>query len=79
VQQNSGDIVIPINEGVLRLDDLEGELGSVIAGMHPGRKGEDDITLFKSVGLGLQDLAIGRILLDAAHATGRGVEVDLRA
>ncbi|MFE7327001.1 ornithine cyclodeaminase family protein [Streptomyces sp. NPDC057565] len=79
VRQKSGDIVIPVNEGALRFDDLEGELGSVIAGLHPGRKSEDDITLFKSVGLGLQDLAIGRLLVDAALATGRGVRVDLRA
>jgi ornithine cyclodeaminase/alanine dehydrogenase len=79
VQQKSGDIVIPIAEGALRLDDLEGELGSVIAGTHPGRKGEDDITLYKSVGLGVQDLAIGRLLLDAARSSGRGVDVDLRA
>jgi ornithine cyclodeaminase/alanine dehydrogenase len=79
VQQKSGDILIPVAEGALRLEDLEGELGSVIAGMLPGRKGPDDITLFKSVGLGLQDLAIGRLLLDAARAAGLGVDVDLRA
>jgi ornithine cyclodeaminase/alanine dehydrogenase len=78
VQQKSGDIVIPVAEGALRLDDLQGELGSVIAGRLPGRRGADDITLFKSVGLGLQDLAIGRLLLDAARAAGRGVDVDLR-
>jgi ornithine cyclodeaminase/alanine dehydrogenase len=79
VRAKAGDVVIPVAEGALRFDDLEGELGEVIAGQRPGRRGRDDITLYKSVGIGLQDLAIGRLLLDAARVAGVGVDVDLGA
>jgi alanine dehydrogenase len=79
VRAKSGDVVIPVAEGHLEFEDLEGELGEVIAGHRPGRLGRDDITLYKSVGIGLQDLAIGRLLLDAARAAGVGVDVDLGA
>jgi len=77
VRAKAGDVVIPVTEGALRFDDLEGELGEVIAGHRSGRRGRDDITLYKSVGIGLQDLAIGRLLLDAARAAGVGVDIDL--
>ncbi len=79
VRAKSGDVVIPVADGDLQFEDLEGELGEVIAGQRPGRRGRDDITLYKSVGIGLQDLAIGRLLLDAARAAGVGVDVDLGA
>jgi alanine dehydrogenase len=79
VRAKAGDIVIPVADGDLRFEDIQGELGEVIAGHRPGRRGPDDITLYKSVGIGLQDLAIGRLLLDAAGAAGVGVDVDLGA
>ncbi|WP_446222087.1 hypothetical protein ACTWPB_19850 [Nocardia sp. IBHARD005] len=53
------------------------ELGEVIAGRAPGRRGDRDITLFSSVGIGLQDLVAARLLIDKARANGIGTEVDL--
>ncbi|TWP35164.1 ornithine cyclodeaminase family protein [Leekyejoonella antrihumi] len=76
-REKSGDILIPITEGALSLDGLRGEIGAVVAGMLPGRRDRDDITLFKSVGLGIQDLAVGRLLLEQARAAGKGISVDL--
>ena len=55
------------------------ELGEVVAGRAPGRTGDRDITLFNSVGIGLQDLAAARLLIDKARANGIGTEVDLSA
>jgi ornithine cyclodeaminase/alanine dehydrogenase len=49
----------------------------VLAGEVPGRTGADQITLFNSVGVGLQDLAVARLLVDEARRTGIGLDVDL--
>jgi alanine dehydrogenase len=59
------------------LGDIRGELGQVVACQVPGRRNEADITLFNSVGIGMQDVAIGRLLHDAAVERGFGVRVDL--
>jgi ornithine cyclodeaminase/alanine dehydrogenase-like protein (mu-crystallin family) len=48
------------------------ELAAVVAGRHPGRQGEDQITLFKSLGIGLEDLAAASLVYDRARATGAG-------
>jgi ornithine cyclodeaminase/alanine dehydrogenase len=42
-----------------------------------GRQSEDDITLFNSVGIGMLDLAIGRLLYDAAVLHGLGTSIDM--
>ena len=73
----SGDLLIPINEKVMTAEQVQGELGDVITGKTPGRTDSDDITLFNSVGIGMLDLAIGRILYDRALQQSVGLEVDL--
>jgi len=52
-------------------------LGAVVAGLHPGRTGEDQITLFDGTGVGLQDLAVAARAVDLAIAQGVAVEVAL--
>ncbi|MDE8667726.1 ornithine cyclodeaminase family protein [Pseudarthrobacter sp. H3Y2-7] len=73
----SGGLIIPVAEGAMSFEDVKGELGDVAAGTKEGRLGEEDITLFNSVGIGLQDLAIGRLLYDAALNQGIGTHVEL--
>ncbi|MEA3550988.1 ornithine cyclodeaminase family protein [Pseudarthrobacter sp. C1] len=73
----SGDLMIPVNEGVMSVGDVRGELGDVITGKVLGRTSRDDITLFNSVGIGVLDLAIGRILYDSAVEQSMGLELDL--
>jgi ornithine cyclodeaminase/alanine dehydrogenase len=73
----SGDLLMAIDEGALTVNDVAGELGQVLAGRLVGRRDADEITLFDSVGIGLQDLAIGRLLYDAALERGVGLKVDL--
>ncbi|MFJ3958008.1 ornithine cyclodeaminase family protein [Arthrobacter sp. NPDC090010] len=75
----SGDLLLAIQEGALTLDDVAGELGQVVAGDARGRESAKQVTLFNSVGMGLQDLAIGRILYDAALERGLGTRIDLSA
>ncbi|CAN7539529.1 ornithine cyclodeaminase family protein [Arthrobacter sp. LjRoot14] len=73
----SGGLIIPVAEGVMGFEDVEAELGDVAAGTRPGRVSAEDVTLFNSVGIGLQDLAIGRLLYDAALSKGVGTRVAL--
>lgn len=53
----AGDILQAIDEGAFRFDDIKAELAEVLAGAKPGRSAKDAITLFKSVGVSLEDLA----------------------
>ena len=54
------------------------DLGDVLAGLAPGRRNPADITVFNSVGIGLQDLAAAAYLLQRAEATGTGDVVQTR-
>ncbi|MBB6404535.1 ornithine cyclodeaminase family protein [Arthrobacter sp. AZCC_0090] len=75
----SGDLLLAMGEGALSAVDVAGELGQVIIGSIAGREDPSQVTVFNSVGIGLLDLAIGRLLYDAALERGLGVRVDLSA
>ena len=63
-----GDLIQPIRAGIITQSDIAAELAELAAGAHPGRQDDGDITLFKSVGASLEDLA-GAIL--ALEQVGR--------
>jgi alanine dehydrogenase len=71
----AGDFALAIEEGALQWADVH-ELGQVIAGRYPGRKHPDDITLFKSVGVALEDVAVAARVYDAAMARGIGRSIE---
>lgn len=73
----SGDLLLAVEEGAMALDDVAGELGDVVAGTNTGRRSDTEITLFDSVGVGALDLAIGRILYDAACERAIGLAVNM--
>ncbi|WP_327675015.1 MULTISPECIES: ornithine cyclodeaminase family protein [unclassified Streptomyces] len=73
----SGEVLVPLAEGALSEDDFRVELGDVLTGRAPGRTTATELTLFNSVGVGLQDLAVARMLIDLAGERGTGVPVDL--
>jgi len=75
--EKSGDLLIPVGEGALSLADVQGELGEVVTHRIMGRASDSDITLFNSVGIGMLDLAIGRLMYDEALERGLGLRVDL--
>lgn len=75
--EKSGDLLLAVAEKAMALGDVRAEIGDVAAGLHPGRRDDADITLFDSVGIGMQDLAIGRLMYDAAMRQGLGLSVDL--
>lgn len=76
-RSKSGGLIIPVAEGVMSFEDVEAELGDVAAGTKAGRLSNEDVTLFNSVGIGLQDLAIGRLMYDAALEQGIGTHLEL--
>lgn len=61
-----GDVVDPISRGVISRERIEGELSDLASGRVQGRRSADEITLFKSVGTAIEDLATARMLVEAA-------------
>ena len=73
----SGDILIAQAEGAIDGDRIKGELGAVLTGEISGRDSASEITLFKSLGLAIEDLAAAQIVVEKATAKRRGHDVDI--
>ena len=76
-QAEAGDIVLAIGDGALAYEHVVGELGEVIRGTAPGRTNDDEITLFKSVGLAMQDAVTAARVYARAVEAGIGQAVQL--
>jgi alanine dehydrogenase len=73
----ANDITRPIRDGVIGPDHVHAEIGELVAGTRPGRTAPDQITLYKSVGVAVQDAAAAALVLARARAAGAGTQVDL--
>jgi ornithine cyclodeaminase len=73
----SGDFLIPRAEGAIGDDHIAGELGHVLLGGVVGRRAGDEVTLFKSLGIAIEDLAAAHYIYRQALATGVGASVPL--
>jgi len=73
----AGDIMIPIKEGVINSSHFYAELGAIITGKKPGRKDDNQITLFKSNGLAIQDVATAKLVFEKALAAGIGTNIQI--
>jgi len=73
----AGDVMLPIREGALTAEHIHAELGEIVAGQRPARTSPEQITLFKSVGLAIQDAATAQLVYQKARAAGLGVEVEV--
>ncbi|MDT7779225.1 MAG: hypothetical protein QOC99_1737 [Acidobacteriota bacterium] len=71
----AGDYLRAAREGVVGPGHIRAELGEVLRGTKPGRTSADEITLFKSLGLAVEDLAAARYLYDKSKETGAGTWV----
>jgi len=71
----AGDLLIPLQQGLIAEAHIYAELGEIAAGHKPGRASPDEITLFKSVGVAVQDVAAASAVLEAAQRLGLGTEV----
>ncbi len=68
----AGDLQIPIEEKAWSPDKIRADLGDVILGKVKGRQSEDELTLFKSVGLAIQDISCAALVYEQAKAQGVG-------
>jgi ornithine cyclodeaminase/alanine dehydrogenase len=73
----SGDIIIPIREGVITEDTIYAELGELVIGKKEGRVSRDEVTLWKSVGLAIQDASTANLAYQKAKIMGLGTELKL--
>jgi len=74
----SGDLVDPISRGAYSPQKIHAELGEIIAGDKPGRGDEEEVTIFKSVGLAVEDIATASLVYNLAVKNNRGTEVTLQ-
>jgi alanine dehydrogenase len=74
-----GDLHHALDAGVLTRADVHAELGEVVAGKKPGRESEEEIIIFDSTGMALQDVAAAAFLYQKAQQNGSGVRLSLAA
>jgi hypothetical protein len=73
----AGDFLIPKKEGAISDDHIQGEIGEILMGKVRGRKSAEEITLFKSLGLAVEDLASANHIYKKAIEKGMGTQVEL--
>jgi ornithine cyclodeaminase len=73
----AGDILIPKREGALGDDHIQAELADVVLGRHPGRGSDAEVTLFKALGLAVEDVAAAEVVHRNAVAQGAGTWIEL--
>jgi len=76
---HSGEINVPLAQGKLKPEQVYGSLGEIVAGRKPGRTNPEEITVFDSTGLIIQDLALGYAVYLRAKERSLGEEKDFLA
>ena len=71
----AGDYIIPISEGLITENDII-SIGEIITGRKSGRTSDSEITVFKSVGISAQDVAVGKLVYDKALKEEIGQNID---
>ena len=69
----TGDLLIPIKEGIISETDILGSLGDVINGTIKGRENDDEIIVYETVGVAAQDLVAAKVIYDKALEAGKGM------
>jgi alanine dehydrogenase len=72
--KESGDVVLAIKDGAIAADHIRAEIGEVVAGGAPGRQSPARVTIFKSLGMAVEDVAAAHLAYVRARAEGRGRE-----
>ncbi|HSC01968.1 MAG TPA: ornithine cyclodeaminase family protein, partial [Solirubrobacteraceae bacterium] len=78
VRNEAGEFRLAVEQGAITGEEhVRAELGEVLAGMAPGRTGSEELTVFRSLGMAVEDLAAAERAVSLARARGIGVEVRL--
>jgi alanine dehydrogenase len=75
IMAECGDILLAIKEGAITQDHIYGEIGEILAGKKAGRTSPGEITLYKSVGIAIQDVAAAQMVFKKARQKKVGVDV----
>ncbi len=70
-------LLIPLKKGLISKGHIRAELGEILAGVKAGRGRDDEVTIFKSVGNAVQDVAVATKALEEARKHGLGVELEI--
>ena len=71
----TGDLQVPIKEGLFKANAIHAELGQIISGEKAGRENDEEITIFKSVGLAVVDIIVAKYLYERALEQGEGIRL----
>jgi ornithine cyclodeaminase/alanine dehydrogenase-like protein (mu-crystallin family) len=72
----AGDYLFAVEEAGIGPDHIKAELGEVLEGVHPGRRSDDELTVFKSLGIAVEDLAAAELCVARARERGVGTEIE---
>jgi ornithine cyclodeaminase len=75
--QEAGELLIPLREGAIAETHIAAELGEIVLGRVPGRTSAGEVTIFKSLGMAVEDVVAAHLALDRAAAAGRGLSFSL--
>ena len=65
-KRESGEYLIPLKEGLIKEDHIVGSIGEVLLGKAPGRRADDEITIFDALGLAIEDVASAKYVYERA-------------
>jgi len=74
---HSGEVNVPLSQGLIKKEDIYGELGEIVCGAKKGRESAEEITVFDSTGLSIQDVATAWIVYERAKEKGIGTWLTL--
>ena len=78
MRNEAGEFKLAIEQGLISGEEhIRAELGEVVAGAHPGRESDNELTVFRSLGIGVEDLAAAQVAVQNARRNGLGTEVEL--
>ena len=72
----AGDYLFAVEEAGIGPDHIRAELGELLEGVHPGRQNDTELTVFKSLGIAVEDLAAAELCVARARERGLGTEID---
>ncbi|HRV33198.1 MAG TPA: ornithine cyclodeaminase family protein, partial [Anaerovoracaceae bacterium] len=72
-----GEMEIPLLQGVIKKEDIAGEIGDLLAGNIPGRQNDQEITIFDATGLYILDLVAAKTAITKAKEAHVGMEADM--
>lgn len=75
--QEAGDLVLPLRAGEITDGAIAAELGEVVTGAKPGRTSAEELTLFKSIGVAIEDVAVGALVYETAVGQNAGTVVEM--